>query len=332
MSHQIDRTLAILQDVMNAHTLTLSRKAEVPGPVVIPSLAEPRATLIERVLSQLEERFGLDINRTLAEKLLRLLEPIGPADLPAYVDTLERTSSEHPEWISLVDRLIVGETYFLRDWDQLDFFCKKLGDLIMQAERARQFTLRFWSIGCASGEEAFTIAALALRVLAARGSATESENGIILRDPWRVEVLGCDISRRALVQAQQATYETGPLSSFRNALGDLDRFFPVVLQHGANGSRPMRTVHPCVRSVVQFRPFNLASDAVPNVAFDVVSCRNILVSFSPRARRIAQARLSGAVRPGGLLLLGPTDALADDLEFEALWSTGAVIHRRRRRD
>ena len=332
MSHQIDRTLAILADVMNAHTRTLSRRGESPGPVVIPKLAEPRATLIKRVLNQLEERFGLDINKGLAEKLVRLLEPMEPSGLPAYVGTLERASSEDPEWISLVDRLIVGETYFLRDRDQLDFFCKTLGDLVTQAERARQFTLRFWSIGCASGEEAFTIAALALRVLWARGGATESSNAITLRDPWRIEVLGSDISRRALAQAQQAAYETGPLSSFRNELGDLERFFPVILGSATNGSRPMRTVHPCVRSLVQFRPFNLASDPLPNVEFDVVSCRNVLVYFSPRGRRLAQERLTGAVRPGGLLLLGPTDTLADDLAFETLWSTGAVIHRRRRRD
>jgi chemotaxis protein methyltransferase CheR len=331
MAHQIDQTLAILRDVMNAHTAVLAGEpAPRPRPAVS-STADPRAALAMRLLTQIEERFGLDVNRTTAEKLVRVIEPIKQVDLPGYVGLLEQVPSDHREWILLMERFTVGETYFMRDPDQLEFFCRMLPPLVEQAARACAFTLRFWSIGCSSGEEAFTLAVLVLRVLCATGNAVERVEAITPRRPWKVEVLGSDLSRHALAQAQRATYETGPLSSFRAELGDLDRFFPAVVQGPGNGSTQLRTVHPCVRSMVEFRPFNLLSDPMPAGEFDAVLCRNVLVHFSNRARQIAHARLADAVRPGGLLLLGPTDRLAKNPDFETLWSPGAVIHQRRRR-
>ena len=54
-----------------------------------------------------------------------------------------------------------------------------------------------------------------------------------------------------------------------------------------------------------------------------------VIYFSERARREAQQRLAGAVRPGGLLLLGPTDTLSDAVAFETLWAPGALAYRRR---
>jgi chemotaxis protein methyltransferase CheR len=332
MAYQIDHTLAILQSVMNAHSATLSQASAGPPPLVIANAVEPRADLAMRLLTHVEERFGLDINKAIAEKLLRILEPNDLPDLRAHVALLEQAPSDHSEWISLIERLTVHETYVMRDPDQLNLFGDLLPALIGQASRSHASTLRFWSIGCSSGEEAFTIAALVLRALLATGNAVENGDGITPLAPWKVEILGSDISPRALALANNARYETGPLSSFRNELQELGRLFPAAPKHSGSNSPVVRTAHPCLRSTVRFAPFNLLSDPLPSAGFHAICCRNVLVYFSARARRIAYTRLADVIRPGGYLLLGPTDTLETNREFETLWAPGAVIHRRRSSD
>jgi chemotaxis protein methyltransferase CheR len=334
MAHLIENTLAILRDVMTAHKTAMSGGGPAAQPVALPAAAEPRAEFAMRLLTAVEARYGLDINTLTADKLLRVLQPIALAELGPYVERMARLSADDPQWQALIEQLTVNETYVMRDPEQLQFFATLLPGLIADATAKRRFRLRFWSVGCASGEETYTIAALAHEALLAADLALERGARIELKPPWRVEVLGCDISRRSLAEARAGTYETGPLSSFRGEPPELLRFFPLAAS-GSNGGRPAavkRSVHECLRDAVRFEPFNLVADPPPPPGFDAVICRNVLVHFSARARTLANARLQAAVRPGGYLLLGPTDSLASGSEFEALWAPGAVIQRRRAAD
>src|SRR5258708_1839835 len=85
------------------------------------------------------------------------------------------------------------------------------------ASEALPPALRFWSAGCASGEEAYSLAVLALEALVKAGVARETAAEIELVPPWSLDVLGTDISRLVLVQARNALYSTGSLSAFRVA-------------------------------------------------------------------------------------------------------------------
>jgi chemotaxis protein methyltransferase CheR len=326
MSHLIENTLAILRDVMNAHRSALSGEPASPPAPTLPAASEPRTDLIIRLLAAVEERCGLDINPLRADKLLRVLTPIATTDLARYVERLSRLPADDPEWQTLIENLTVHETYVMRDPEQLVFFAELLPGLIARAASGSR-RLRFWSAGCSSGEETYTIAALALKAMLAAGHAVERDDHITLEPPWHIEVLGSDISRRAVERAQAGRYETGPLSSFRGELADMLRFFPVVPVKGKPAA--MRSVHECLRAAVRFDLFNLVADAPPPEPFDAVFCRNVLVHFSARARGLAHQRMAGAVRPGGYLLLGPTDSLGRSGEFEAMWAPGAVIQRRR---
>ena len=216
----------------------------------------------------------------------------------------------------------------MRDPEQLNFFASLLPGLLADAAADRRWRLRVWSVGCSSGEEAYTLAALAHEALLARGAAHADGQRIELEPPWRVEVLGCDISRPVLAVARAGIYQTGPLSSSNSNWGR----FPA---HAASVGTPepaLRSVHPCLRQAVRFERGNILTDPAPAGGFDAVVCRNVLVHFSPRARARALHTLQAAVRPGGYLLLGPTDALAKAAEYECLWAPGAVIQRRRPAD
>jgi chemotaxis protein methyltransferase CheR len=160
----------------------------------------------------------------------------------------------------------------------------------------------------------------------AAGVAQESEAEIVLTPPWSLDVLGTDISRVVLVQARNGLYSTGWLSSFRAAPAPLLRFFPA---SQADPGRANRLVREDVRRHVRFGHFNLMGTTPPLAQADVVACRNVLVYFAPAARKVVQAMVEAAVRPGGFLLLGPTDPAPDSSRFEAVWGARAVIYRRR---
>ena len=86
---------------------------------------------------------------------------------------------------------------------------------------------------------------------------------------------------------------------------------------------------PHLKEITAFSPFNLVYGSPPEHQFDAVFCRNVLIYFSGRARRIALDKLTRAVHPGGYLILGPTDTLSDTALFDAVWGQEAVIYRRR---
>ncbi len=324
MAHPIDTTLALLQDAMTAHRQALTRgpSAETPAELALPR--DQRAQLVLRLLVGAEMRAGIDVSQAAAEKLLRAIAAIDIAELEAFVLRLEALPASHPEWLSLIEGLTVHETYVMRDPSQLQFFAAQLPSLIAEAAAAQTHLLRFWSVGCATGEEAYSIAALVYDALVASGHAIATETGMRLLSPWRIEILGSDISRPVLTQARGGVYDTGPLSSFRAESVVLLHHFPSLPNAGSRGAASH------LKAAVRFAHCNLMDDALPETPFDAVFCRNVLIYFSARARRQAQENLSRAVRPGGYLVLGPTDTLIDAEAFETLWAPDALIYQRRR--
>jgi chemotaxis protein methyltransferase CheR len=328
MAHPIDTTLALLQDAMTAHRQALARgaSAEAPAALVLPR--DLRAQLVLRLLVGVETRAGIEVSQATAEKLLRGLAAIEIAELDAWVVRLEALPASHPEWLALIESLTVHETYVMRDPAQLHFFVAQLPSLIAAAVAAKSYLLRFWSVGCATGEEAYSIAALAYEALRASGHAIATQSGMSLCPPWRIEILGSDISRPVLSHADAGVYDTGPLSSFRAESAILLEHFPAVPNAGPRGA-VARVAASHLKAAVRFGHFNLMDDPLPETGFDGVFCRNVLIYFSSRARRRALENLCRAVRRGGYLVLGPTDTLIDTEAFEALWGADAVIYRRR---
>jgi chemotaxis protein methyltransferase CheR len=198
---------------------------------------------------------------------------------------------------ALVDCSVVGESHFCRHPEQLE--------AIRAAIRPRppDGPLRVWSAGCASGEEAYTIAG----VLLEEGRAAPAC------------VLATDVSARAIAAAQEGVY--GPWSL---------RGLP-----GPARTRWLRpegerwTVLPELRRLVGFRTHNLVADPPPPGAFDVVLCRNVLIYFDrPTAEHVLRM-LFDAVRPGGLVALAPTEiSLAEPLGFERIEHPGGALWRK----
>ncbi|HEX3952660.1 MAG TPA: CheR family methyltransferase [Stellaceae bacterium] len=333
----MEETLRELEEAMAAHRRALaesSARQQVQSSAVKRDVAaiDERQAALQRLAADIERVSGIEITGMMEAKLGRVLASVNLAALDAWVSQLHLLPPDHPEWLSLIETLTVHETFFHRDRAQLELLAAILPEIIARAARPGRWCLRLWSAGCATGEEAYTLAILALLALRDAGFAEETlDGGIVCRPPWQLEVLGTDISRLVLTQAQAAVYSTEGLSAFRDLPRPLQRFFPLLPRGGDMSDAEVRGVHPAVRKHVTFGHFNLMAGVPPQTRFDVVLCRNVLIYLTAAARVAAQTVLTQALRPGGYLLLGPTDALAEPAVYKTRWGTGALAYALKRR-
>ncbi|HKS88223.1 MAG TPA: protein-glutamate O-methyltransferase CheR [Stellaceae bacterium] len=317
----MEDALRDLQLAMAAHRKALGESR--PGRAE----AVARQFLLQRLARDVERVCGIEITEMMEAKLARVLSSVAVGELEAWVGRLHRLPAHDPEWLSLIENLTVHETFFHRDRAQLDLLREVLGELVAAAAGEGRRRLRLWSAGCASGEEAYTLAILALSALRDAGWAEETVDGdIVCREPWQLDVLGTDISRVVLTQAQAAVYSTEGLSAFRDLPPELQRFFPVLPKSPETGDVELRGVLPAVKRHVRFRHFNLIARSPPETGFDVVLCRNVLIYLTASARTEVQAHFRQALRPGGVLLLGPTDTPVEPAVYQARWGAGAVAY------
>ncbi|NTX15798.1 methyltransferase domain-containing protein [Myxococcus sp. CA056] len=182
---------------------------------------------------------------------------------------------------TLVRAALVGETYFFRQPEHFRYL-SQVG--VPAALRRGSLALRGWSAGCATGEEAYSLAA-ALQASVPHG--------------FPVEVLGTDLHEASLETARRASY--GTWSRRESA----PRLFPLYL----DGVDRQVTILPVVRRITSFAQSNLLAPLPERFGrFDFIFCRNVLTYFSLSAREAAIALLARALNPGGLLFLGAVEA------------------------
>ncbi len=193
---------------------------------------------------------------------------------------------DDPAWAALLDAATVQETQLFRAPRQLQRLAEALPDQLAVA-RAEGRALRILSAGCATGEEAFTLAAIAQQ------AALDAAPGTAL------EVLGVDVCRPALDAAAAGhigPHLGAPLSSVPA------RYLPWL--EGADGAP---APHAALRRIARFRRASLLALPDDLGVFDVVLCRNVLIYMTDAARAQVRAALARHLRPGGVLGFGPTD-------------------------
>jgi chemotaxis protein methyltransferase CheR len=207
-------------------------------------------------------------------------------DTGAFLHAISDPASGHGLVDRLIDEVTVQETTFVRDRGQLDTIAWR--GLLQGARAAGSRTIRVWSAGCATGEEAYTLALLADEAFAPANAP--------------VNVLGTDISDAALAASAAGQYRERAVRALAAPRG---RY----LERQADGSY---LVSERLRRLVRFRRHNLASDPFPpsgESAFDLVVCRNVLIYFEqPLIGHVIES-LERSLRPGGMLMLGAADAL-----------------------
>ncbi|MBM3546986.1 MAG: protein-glutamate O-methyltransferase CheR [Alphaproteobacteria bacterium] len=321
----IEETLRVLRETMEHHRRSLA--GEVSSPVSLPAPAARSSSpprWVADVGAELERAAGVQMSDTIAAKLERLFAGSDSLAIDEWLRRVRRPGSLHPDLQLLIESLTTHETFFFRDPAQLRLLRTTMLPKMIEAARASgRRRLRLWSAGCATGEEAYSLAIVALLALHDAGEGVLAQGRVRPMPGWTIEALGTDISGRALDVATSGVYGTGGLSSFRDVPSEL----LIYLQETEDGKS--RRVHDELREFVRFQRFNLIDTQLPIAECDIVACRNVLIYLTAECRRRVQDSLHRALRPGGCLLLGPTDSLVDPGRFESHWSDTGIVHSRR---
>jgi chemotaxis protein methyltransferase CheR len=243
------------------------------------------------------------VRRQVCRRLRRRLDELELSDLDAYREHL----GTHPEEWTVLDSLTsITISRFYRDAEVFRALEHEvLPALGATAAADARDCLRAWSAGCGSGEEAYTLALIWQETLAARFPTL------------RLEVLATDVDPAMLRRACQATYEV-------SSLGDLPARW---CDHGFTRRGGRYTLRPEHRELVNVRHHDLRSRP-PAEPFDVVLCRNVSFTYLAAAgQRMALGRLTGALRPGGALVIGLHESLPEPHPGLAPWAGTRAIFR-----
>jgi two-component system CheB/CheR fusion protein len=256
-------------------------------------------------LDRVREHTGLDFSAykraTIVRRLQRRMAAVGTATLPDYRRYVER----HPEELQrLVASFLIKVTQFFRDPELFTYLRDRvLPGLVSEAKERGE--LRIWSAGCATGEEAYTLAMLVSDLL--------GEDA----DDLPVRIFATDIASDAVEFARRGVYTKAALEDLPSDF--VERHFTPV--DGAF------EVHKQVRSLVVFGEHDLGNRA-PFPRIDLILCRNVLIYFTPELQRRALQLFAYSLRHGGYLALGKAETVSPLPEFFSVEQPRLKVFRR----
>jgi two-component system CheB/CheR fusion protein len=242
-------------------------------------------TGLDAVYDMLQREFGIDFTHykpsTVTRRIERRLKLSRADDIATYV---ERLKHERSELDTLYRDLLIGVTRFFRNEEAFKLLeTKVLPEIARNKEKGAP--LRVWIAGCATGEEAYSVAIL-LHELAAREGNRQ------------VKVFATDVHRGSLEVAARGVYDEESVANVSNER--LERYF---MRHGKN----FQVVGDLRQSIV-FAAHDVIRDA-PFTRLDLVTCRNLLIYLQPPAQQRVLSNFHFALSRGGVVFLGPSETL-----------------------
>src|SRR5215216_4397723 len=279
-----------------AEKLVEYTKFQPPLPLHAKELSEGQLELIRRIIAHVHMRTGHDFSKykraTLLRRIQRRMQIYGISTLEAYLDQLHQNATEAT---ALFNDILIGVTSFFRDreaWEQLE--TEAIPQLIK--ERKPDETVRVWTIGCSTGEEAYGLTILLLETFAK-----------LERRP-RIQVFASDLDENAIKYAREGIYPTAigaDVSAER-----LERYFTLEGNH--------YHIRREVRDAVLFTHHSVLRDT-PFSRLDLITCRNLLIYLEREIQNTVLDIFHYALNPGGYLFLGSSESVeaAHDL-FETV--------------
>ena len=250
---------------------------------------------LARIFALLRDRTRVDFtfykSSTVARRIERRMTFNQVDTLRDYVRLIEHHSSEA---LSLYRELLISVTSFFRDREVFDELEDKyLPELIRKADRGE---LRFWVAGCATGEEAYSLAILAREIMERLNIRVD------------IKIFATDIDRDAILRASNGMYPESIVSDLSSRL--LNKYF--------HRKGDWYQVDRATREMVVFAQHNLIKDP-PFTNIDLVSCRNLLIYLQPVLQYKVMELFNFSLNPQGILLLGTSETTGEMSElFELL--------------
>lgn len=247
------------------------------------------------VYQMLQAEFGIDFTHykpsTVTRRIERRLKLARMSDLDSYI---ARLRAEHDELDVLYRDLLIGVTRFFRNEEAFAMLEEKILPELAANKRKGE-PLRVWVAGCATGEEAYTLAILLHEL-------TQRHEGL------QVKIFATDVHRGSLEIAARGIYNEESVANVSTER--LDRYF---WRHGKNYQ-----IVPDLRQMIVFAPHDVIRDA-PFTRVDLVTCRNLLIYLQPPAQQKVINLFHFALNRGGVLFLGPSETLGPSAgDFETV--------------
>lgn len=237
-------------------------------------------------------RCGLQLDGLAEERLNKALQQICRQKKLSGFDAYYRLILKQPDdFDELVSQLTINETYFFREPQQIELLIKRLIPRLL-AQAAPQTSLRILSAGCSSGEEPYSLA-------------------IALNEAWPEQATQLftlhagDLDRQVLEKARKGAYSA---FSFRTLAASLrDKYF--------RSSGKGYLLDETLKQRVCFFELNLLNPKVTDEVgqYDLVFFRNVSIYFDTETRQQIQKNLAQLMKPNGILVLGSSETLANDL-------------------
>lgn len=213
---------------------------------------------------------------------------------------------------AITTRLTIGETYFLRDKNFFQILQDHILRGIIKHPKRKTKKIIFWSAGCATGEEPYSIAILV------------DQMRPVLKD-WDITIIGSDINPLALNKAKKGIYSNWSLRGTPEKI--IKKYFTPTTGNYFE-------IAPHIRQMVQFCQLNLIDDYYPaslNLfeTMDIILCRNVLMYFNEQGRNNVLKKMSTLLIENGWLITGPAESGFVNLaEFTSVRFPNALYHRK----
>jgi chemotaxis protein methyltransferase CheR len=260
----------------------------------------------QRIRRLVRERLGIALSQSKRElvygRLSRRLRALKLRDFSGYLQRLE--SGDVDELQHFCNAITTHLTSFFREEHHFEFLAQQLLPAL-ERSNGRSRRMRFWSAGCSTGEEPYSIAMVLL------------ENARHLRG-WDIRILATDIDTSVLSHARCGLYSAERLEKMGD--GRLLRWFEPAQDHR------QYMVRDELKQLIRFKTLNLMDDWPMKGPIDVIFCRNVVIYFDREIQRKIVARMAALQRPEDHLILGHSESLLQvSTQYQLV---GDTIHRR----
>ncbi len=257
------------------------------------------------ICAVLNSRLGRDFSQykpnTLMRRVQRRMQILQVEDVPSYLDQLRERPGE-PEL--LFREVLIRVTQFFRDRPAFDALADQIPAMLTTG--AHQEAVRIWVAGCATGEEAYSIAILFREALA------------LADRPRKVQIFATDIDDKAIEIARAGLYPDTIAADLSAAM--LERYF--------QKEGELYRVSKDIREMCLFSTHDLVKDP-PFSRLDLISCRNLLIYFGPILQKRVTAMFHYGLQASGLLFLGSSEAVTAHAALFAPVNKKARLYKRR---
>jgi two-component system CheB/CheR fusion protein len=256
-----------------------------------PVVAQQR--MLQILLGEVRQRAGIDFGQyktpTIMRRLSRLMTAGGHSSLAEYLGHLRR----HPQgYVRLVRTLLINVTEFFRDPQLFEYLRDDIMPVLIERASRNGNELRLWSAGCATGEEAYSLAILVMEALGKRLGEIH------------VRIFATDLDDEAIAFARHGVY---PASAFDGVPHEyVVRYF--------TERREGFEINKTVRNLTVFGQHDLAQRA-PFPRIDLILCRNVLIYFTKELQQRALQIFAFSLHDGGYLVLGKAETTSPLPEY-----------------